>query len=84
MNKRRVLRATWLGLGIALAAAFSAGDVAAQKASVGGKDKEIATKKGVSESLGNKEFDEDKLPGTLEVGLALGSIAAVVAAMKWL
>lgn len=78
--------------GIAVACALGLASVFAPEAAaqtktgskVGGSDKSIGSKKGVSESLGSKEFDQQKLPGTLEIGLALGSIAAVVAAIKWL
>lgn len=81
MNKKSFLKKGLLCAGLAIAAVFGANEVSAQ---AGGKDKEIATKKGVSESLGNKEFDQEKLPGTLEIGLALGSIVAMIAAIKWL
>lgn len=47
-------------------------------------DKSIATKKGVEGSLGQKEIDEDKLPGKLEIGIALGSVAGMIAAIKYL
>lgn len=83
MSKRGIcsglLVAMALGVGALIAPEASAAD-----SKVGGADKEIATKKGVKDSLATKEFDQDKLPGTLEIGLALGSIAAVVAAIKYL
>jgi hypothetical protein len=47
-------------------------------------DKTIATKKGVAQSLGSKEIEENKLPGKLEVGLGVGSCVVMVAVMKWL
>lgn len=81
MNKKSAFRGMFLGAGIVLAAVFAAGDAHAQK--MGGSDKEMATKKGM-DALATKEFDQDKLPGKLEIGLALGSMAAVVAAIKWL
>jgi hypothetical protein len=34
--------------------------------------------------LGNKEFDQDQLPGKLEVGLGLGSIVVMIAVVKYL
>jgi len=52
--------------------------------SAGGSDKEIATKKGVSESLGTKEFDDDKMPGKLEYAIAVGSTVALIAVIKYL
>jgi len=47
-------------------------------------DKNSATKKGVAGSLGSKEIEQNKLPGKLEIGIALGSVAGAVAAIKWL
>lgn len=81
MNKNSALRGILLACGIVMVAALAVGDAHAQKA--GGSDKEMATKKGM-DALATKEFDKDKLPGTLEVGLALGSIGAMIAAIKWL
>jgi len=83
MQNKSVLQRFVLGLGIICVAAFAAGDAHAQKGKGGGGDKEMATKKGM-DALATKEFDENKLPGTLEVGLALGSIGAMIAAIKWL
>lgn len=60
-----------------------AGQAAAQDDAVSG-DKGMATKKGVGQSLGNKEFDKEKLPGKLEIGLAVGSFIAMIAVVKWL
>jgi len=81
MNKNSAFRGMLLACGIVLVAALGAGEAQAQKG--GGADKEMATKKGM-DALATKEFDQDKLPGTLEVGLALGSIGAMIAAIKWL
>jgi len=36
------------------------------------------------EGLATKEFDSDRLPGKLEIGLAVGSIFALIAVFKWL
>ena len=47
-------------------------------------DKAIASKEGVSGSLGSKEIDEEKLPGKLEMGFAFGSVVAMIAAIKYL
>ncbi len=55
----------------------------AQDAAVSG-DKEIATREGVSESLGNKEWDKDQLPGKGKIGFAFGSIIAMIAVIKYL
>lgn len=52
--------------------------------SAGGSDKTIATKEGVAESLGTKEFDDDKLPGMFEIGIAMGSCVALIAVIKYL
>lgn len=43
--------------------------------------KSIAAKK--DGELGNKEFDQNKLPGKMEVGLGLGSIVVMIAVMKY-
>ena len=51
------------------------GDVHAQS-------KSIASKK--DGELGNKEFDKDKLPNKIEVGLGLGSIVVMIAVVKYL
>ena len=42
-------------------------------------DKKLATQEG----LGNKEIDENKLPGTFEIGLAIGSIIAMIGVLKY-
>jgi len=78
---RSGLRFAAVGLVLCFAMAFVAVDAEAQST---GADKEIATKKGVGESLGTKEFDDDKLPGKLEIGIALGSVAALIGVMKYL
>ncbi len=36
-----------------------------------------------STELGTKEFDQDKLPGPLEVGLGIGSIFVMIAVVKY-
>jgi len=43
-------------------------------------DKNIAEQTG----LGNKEWDKDKLPGKLEIGMGVGSIFVMIAVVKWL
>lgn len=45
-------------------------------------DKELATRKGL-DSLKTKEFDEKRLPGKLQVGIAIGSFIAMIAVVKW-
>lgn len=74
-----ILRLMAVGLVLLLTMGFLATEANAQKA-----DQEIATKQGVSESLATKDFDDDKLPGKLEIGIALGSIVAVIAVTKYL
>jgi hypothetical protein len=73
------LRLLAVGLVLLLAVGFLATDANAQTA-----DQEIGSRQGVSESLGTKDFDDDKLPGKLEIGIAMGSIVAVIAVMKYL
>ena len=70
----------WVVLGVlclvlCLGIAMCGGDVHAQ-------GKNIAAKK--DGTLGNKKFEEDKLPGKLEVGLGLGSIVVMIAVVKYL
>lgn len=47
-------------------------------------DKDLASKKGLGESLGSKKFDKDKLPGPGKIGLAIGSVIAAIAVVKFL
>jgi len=56
----------------------------AKAASTKKVDKSSASKQGVAESLGNKEIDANKLPGKLEIGIAFGSVAGAIAAIKYL
>jgi len=44
-----------------------------------GADKKMATQEG----LGSKEWDENQLPGKFEIGLALGSIVAMIGVIKF-
>ena len=74
------LRLTAVALVLCLAMGFLAPDAYAKA----GADKEMATKKGVSESLGTKKFDDDRLPGMFEIGIAAGSCVALIAVMKYL
>ena len=74
------LRLTAVALVLCLAMGFLATDAYAAS----GADKEMATKKGVADSLGTKEFEEDKLPGMFEIGIAAGSCVALIAVMKYL
>ncbi len=54
-----------------------------KKANVG-KDKEIAGREGVKGSLGNKEWEKDKLPTKLKLAFGFGSLFAGIAVVKWL
>ncbi len=83
MSDKSVLRIVTLCLVLGLcmlwcAEAAHAGDKAT------GADKGIASKEGVSESLGNKEFDKDQLPGPKKIGFAFGSVIAMIAVIKFL
>lgn len=60
------------------------GDAYAQESVAKGADKSSATKKGVEQSLGNKEIDEDQLPGTKEMALTAAATIAMIAVWKWL
>ena len=48
----------------------------------GSADQELAAKDGTQ--LGTKEFDSDRLPGKLEMSLAVGSFFVMIAVVKWL
>ncbi len=63
--------------------AFFGGDVHAQGKGTGGMDKGMSEKKGVSGSLGNKEFDKAKLPGKPQIGFAVGSLVAAIIVLKY-
>ena len=93
MNTKRFLRVLLPAMVVVFA--MGCGDSAppepAGKADVGkdsagkkGGDKKIGSRKGVGESLGTKEVEEEKLPGPLEIGLALGSTVAMIACFKYL
>ena len=53
---------------------FFTEDVHAQSA-----DQKLATQEG----LGDKEIDEDQLPGKFEFGLAVGSVIAMIGVIKF-
>lgn len=80
MHKKSLLRGGLLAFALAFVALFACDTAEAQSA----KEKDIASRKGVANSLATKEFDQKKLPGTLEIGLAIGSTVASIAAIKWL
>lgn len=78
---------------LCLAAAFAVAEGAHAQAAAPKKDaaavatksdKSMATKKGAKDSLGSKDIDANKLPGKFEMGLAFGSVAAMIAAIKYL
>ena len=69
---------------IALAMGTFTGALAQEEKSTGGLDKKQGTKKGVTQSLAEADIDEEKIPGKLEVGIALGSCAAMIIVVKWL
>jgi hypothetical protein len=70
-------------LGFAIMFTTSIAD--AQKKPAGsGADKELATKKGVGDSLGTKEYDKDKLPTKPKIFFGVGSIVLAIIVVKWL
>lgn len=72
------------GLALCLFSGFAVGGFteAAYAQGNSGADKELASRE--SGTLGTKQFDKDKLPGKLEMGLAGGSILVLIAVIKWL
>ena len=88
MKRNRLLFGAALVLMFGGLVGFS-GDAYAQKTDPSKKaattnDKAIASKEGVSGSLGSKKIDAEKLPGKLEMGFAFGSVVAMIAAIKYL
>ncbi len=86
--RNMIILACVMGLLLGLALAATPGKAFAQKKPSAGKDnvsaeKDIASKQGVSESLGKKEWDKDKLPGKWKIGFGFGSLALAVFVMKW-
>ena len=83
MNKK-----TLLMIGVVFAAVLLAVVVFSDSANVyaadtaGKGDKSIATKEGVGESLGDKKFEEDKLPGPFKIGFAIGSLITMIVVVK--
>ena len=73
-----------LVLAVALVLGFALGFAAEPAFAQGnaGADKDLASRE--SGQLATKEFDQDKLPGKLEIGVALGSIVVLIAVFKWL
>lgn len=82
MTSRHLLTALAIGLFLCLAFALLAGDVAAARDDDLTGDKSLAAKDGTQ--LGQKKFEKDRLPGKLEMGLAVGSFIAMIAVVKWL
>ncbi|MFP4502379.1 MAG: hypothetical protein ACLFTT_15365 [Candidatus Hydrogenedentota bacterium] len=78
MSQHTLLIACALCLLLALAFGVLTGEASAQSA-----DQDISSPEGM-DALATKEFDEDKLPGKLEIGLAIGSIFVMIAVVKWL
>ncbi len=75
MKKRLFLAGSLLVLMCAFSIGLFTGEAAAQSG-----DQKIAMQDG----LGTKEFDQSKMPGKLEMSLAIGSVVAAFAAMKYL
>lgn len=74
LKSNAVLAALLFCLILMVCVVFMTEDVHAQSA-----DQKLATREG----LGDKEIDENQLPGKFEIGLALGSIVALIGVMKY-
>ena len=83
MHFRKWLRVTLVVGVLAILSGCSGAGQPDAGTSLGG-DKKIGQRKGVEQSLGSKEIDAEQLPGTLEIGLALGSTVAMIACLKYL
>lgn len=82
-------RFRWTGLLLTICAfvlclGLAADTASAQESKAKVADKGMASKHGVSESLGNKEIEGDKLPGVFEISMGIGSCFVMVAVMKYL
>lgn len=74
----RIILLCALAVALCLGMLLFTGDAHAQTSA----DKDLASRDGTQ--LGTKEFDQDKLPGKLEMGLAVGSFFVMIAVVKWL
>ena len=74
MNIHAIVAAVMLCLIVAVCVMGTTEEAYAQSA-----DQKLATQEG----LGNKEIDENQLPGKFEVGLAFGSIIAMIGVIKF-
>lgn len=87
MSSRMLLVAVAILLAVALCFAFSQ-DAAAQGDTDGVKtvDKKVAQKRGVQQSLGNRELggEEATAPTKAQMMLGVGSCFVMVAVVKWL
>jgi hypothetical protein len=79
LRSKPVLTAVFFCLILAMSVVFMTEDVYAKDDSATSADKDLATKEG----LGNKDWDETQLPGKFEIGLAIGSIVALIGVMKF-
>lgn len=77
MDSQKVLLCCALLLALCLGLLLFTGDAHAQKG-----DRDLAARDGMA--LGTKEFDKSKMPGKLEMGLAVGSLFVMIAVVKWL
>jgi len=75
MNMQTLQLACVIAIVLCLGLALVCDDAAAQSG-----DQKIAQQKG----LGTKEIDKDRLPGKMEVGLAVGSAVLAFGVFKWL
>jgi hypothetical protein len=84
MTSRHLMIVLAMGLLLCLAFVLLSQNASAapRDEALGTADKNLAAKDGTQ--LGQKKFDRDRLPGKLEMGLAIGSFIAMVAVVKWL
>lgn len=79
LSSKTVLAAVFFCLILVTCVAVLTEDVYAKDDAAASADKDLATKEG----LGNKDWDESQLPGKFEIGLAIGSIVAMIGVMKF-
>jgi hypothetical protein len=84
MIKKMVLATAACLLLVGSLAFFTENALAADAAKPADKASSADHKIATQDGLATKEFDKDKLPGKMEIGLTIGSIVAVIAAVKYL
>ncbi len=84
MFKKMLLASAASLLLVGSLAVFTGQALAADAAKPADKAPSADHKLATQDGLATKEFDKDKLPGKMEIGFTIGSVVAVIAAVKYL